>query len=153
LAAVLDAAFTELEGAIGALGTAVKDSGGGPGGRSRGTEAAERKLLKAAFADAPIPLFLLALDGTVLRVSKTAAQLLGAKPGYATGRSFTAFVALSGRAAVQTQLTAVARSGKTRRIRCDLLGPNGQVPSLLTVGVVRVSGDEDQLVVGVTGTS
>ncbi len=76
------------------------------------SDGSERRLLRAAFTDAPVPLFLLARDGTVLRVNKAAAELLGSKPGYATGRPFTTFVALSGRAAVQTQLNAVARSGQ-----------------------------------------
>jgi len=151
LGALLDAAFTELDGAIGMLAEASTAAGPG-GGRVGAGDGAERRLLRAVFQDAPVPLFLLSLDGTVLRVNKAAGELLGAKPGYATGRLFTAFVTLPGRAAVQTQLTAVARSGRSRRIRCDLLGPDGTAASELVVGLAGISGDADQLVVAVAGS-
>jgi PAS domain S-box-containing protein len=149
LGGLLEAAFTELDGAITMLGTAVIGRDDEAAGRSASAGGAERRLLRAAFTDAPVALFLLALDGTVLRVNKSAGQLLGAKPGYATGRMFNAFVALPGRAAVQTQLGAVARNGKPRRVRCGLLGSRGEVAGELIIGLVRVSGDADQLVVAV----
>jgi phosphoserine phosphatase RsbU/P len=151
LGAVLEAAFTEIEEAIAALGAAGASAEPVPGGRAQGTDGAERRLLRAVFSDAPVPLFLLALDGTVLRVNKSAGKLLGAKPGYATGRPVSAFVTLSGRAAVQSQLTAVARSGKIRRVRCSLLGPREEVAGELLIGLARVSGEDDQLIVAVTG--
>ncbi len=159
LGAVLDAAFAELDGAIGMLTEALEasqpataDAGRpGVGNRQGGENGAERRLLRAVFHDTPVPLFLLALDGTVLRVNKAAGRLLGAKPGYATGRRFTAFVALPGRAAVASQLTAVTRSGEVRRVRTGLLGPDGTVPADLLVGLVKVSGDADQLIVAVPG--
>ena len=120
---VLDAAFTELEGAIDLLradgsadGAPAADSAADQ--RPGGGDSAERSLLRAAFQDTPVPLFLLTRDGTVQRVNKAAGDLIGAKPGYATGRPFTAFVNLPSRAAVNSQLTAVARTGKQRRIRC-----------------------------------
>ena len=103
---VLDAAFTELEGAIELL-RAAPAGPGGPAGRPAGesqppgSDNAERSLLRAAFQDTPIPLFLLTRDGTVQRVNKAAGELIGAKPGYATGRPFTAFVNLPSRGAVQ----------------------------------------------------
>ena len=90
------------------------------------------------FADTPVPLFLLTRDGTVQRVNKAAGDLIGAKPGYATGRPFTAFVNLPSRAAVNSQLTAVGRTGKQRRIRCSLLAADGLVPSELIIGRVGV---------------
>ena len=93
---VLDAAFTELEGAIDLL----RADGAAPGGPaaasaageqrlgSGGSDSAERSLLRAAFQDTPVPLFLLTRDGTVQRVNKAAGDLIGAKPGYApAGRS------------------------------------------------------------------
>jgi serine phosphatase RsbU (regulator of sigma subunit)/PAS domain-containing protein len=150
LGAVLDAAFTELEGAIGLLAGPVAGSGQSGGGRSADPDGAERRLLRAAFSDVPVPLFLLARDGTVVRVNKAAAELLGSKPGYATGRPFTAFVALPSRAAVETKLSAVTRSGKVARVRCGLLGSAGAAPRVLTIGLVSVSGDADRLVVAVT---
>src|SRR5580704_154870 len=66
---VLDAAFTELEGAIDLLradragpGAPAAAADQHPGG---GGDNAERSLLRAAFQDTPVPLFLLTRDGTV----------------------------------------------------------------------------------------
>src|SRR5690242_20916326 len=139
---VLEAAFTELEEAIDLLrGTesAPRDA------RDSGAPAdnAERSLLRAVFQDAPAPLFLVAQDGTVQRVNRAAGDLIGAKPGYATGRPFTAFVALPTRAAVNSQLTAVGRTGKPRRIRCSLVAADGVVPCELVIGRVGVKGNPD----------
>jgi serine phosphatase RsbU (regulator of sigma subunit)/PAS domain-containing protein len=150
LAALLDAAFTELDGAIGLLAAPSGSVGPPAEGRAQDPDGAERRLLRAAFTDAPVPLFLLARDGTVLRVNKSGSQLLGSKPGYATGRAFTAFVALPGRATVQTQLNAVARSGKAGRARCGLLGPAVTAIRELTIGLVEVSGEADRLIVAIT---
>ena len=150
LAAVLDAAFAELEGAIGLLGAAAADPGEVASGRAQDADGTERRLLRAAFTDVPVPLFLLARDGTVLRVNKAAADLLGSKPGYATGRPFPAFVAMPSRAAVQTQLTAVIRSDRVARVRCGLLVSSGAEPRLLAIGKVSVSGEADRLIVAVT---
>ena len=137
---VLEAAFTELEGAIDLLRSAV------PGGRDEPSgppSDAERGLLRAVFQDAPVPQFLVARDGTVQRVNRAAGDLIGAKPGYATGRPFTAFVALPTRAAVNSQLTAVGRTGKPRRIRCSLVAGDGLVPCELVIGRVGVKGNPD----------
>src|ERR1700734_2476937 len=152
---VLDAAFTELEGAIDLL----RAGGAAPGGPAAaaqeqhpgggGSDSAERSLLRATFQDTPVPLFLLTRDGTVQRVNKAAGDLIGAKPGYATGRPFTAFVNLPSRAAVNSQLTAVGRTGKPRRIRCSLLAPDGLAPSELIIGRVGLRGEADPLMVAV----
>ena len=150
LGAVLDAAFTELEGAIGLLAGSSSGTGQAGGGRPAEPDGAERRLLRATFSDVPVPLFLLAGDGTVVRVNKAAAELLGSKPGYATGPPFTAFVALPSRAAVETKLSAVARSGKVARVRCGLLGSAGAAPRVLTIGLISVAGDTGRLVVAVT---
>jgi serine phosphatase RsbU (regulator of sigma subunit)/PAS domain-containing protein len=152
---VLDAAFTELEGAIDLL----RADGAAPGAPAAGDQHpgggdnAERSLLRAAFQDTPVPLFLLTRDGTVQRVNKAAGDLIGAKPGYATGRPFTAFVNLPSRAAVNSQLTAVARTGKQRGIRCSLLSADGLVPSELIIGTVAVRGEADPLMVAVRATT
>ena len=146
---VLDATFTELEGAIDLL-RAAGASSGEPGRRapaesqSAGTDSAERSLLRAMFAEAPVPLVLLTRDGTVQRVNRAAGDLIGAKPGYATGRPFTAFVALPSRAAVNSQLTAVGRTGKQRRIRCSLIAADGLVPCELVIGRIGVRGNGDE---------
>jgi serine phosphatase RsbU (regulator of sigma subunit)/PAS domain-containing protein len=151
---VLEAAFTELEGAIDLLrgdGAAARDP------REPGTPAdtAERSLLRAVFQDAPAPLFLVARDGTVQRVNRAAGDLIGAKPGYATGRPFGAFVDMSSRAALNSQLTAVGRTGKPRRLRCRLIAEDGQVPCELVIGRVGIKGageDTGPLVITVLDT-
>ena len=156
---VLDAAFTELEGAIDLL----RAGGAAPGGPAAaaqeqhpgggGSDSAERSLLRATFQDTPVPLFLLTRDGTVQRVNKAAGDLIGAKPGYATGRPFTAFVNLPSRAAVNSQLTAVARTGKPRGIRCSLLAADGLVSTELIIATVAVRGEADPLIVAARDTA
>jgi serine phosphatase RsbU (regulator of sigma subunit)/PAS domain-containing protein len=158
---VLVAAFTELEGAIDLLrvdgaasgGPAATAAAGAQPSGGSGGDSAERSLLRAAFHLAPVPLFLLTRDGTVQRVNKAAGDLIGAKPGYATGRPFTAFVNLPSRAAVNSQLTAVARTGKQRGIRCSLLAADGLVPTELIIGTVGVRGEADPLMVAVRDTA
>ena len=139
---VLEAAFSELEGAIELLRAAASDGRGEPAGVP--SDNAERGLLRAVFQDAPVPLFLLTRDGTVQRVNRAAGDVIGAKPGYATGRPFTAFVALPSRAAVNSQLTAVGRTGKPRQIRCSLVAGDGLVPCELVIGRVGVRGHPDE---------
>ena len=95
------------------------------------------------FQDAPAPLFLVAQDGTVQRVNRAAGDLIGAKPGYATGRPFGAFVAMSSRAALNSQLTAVGRTGKPRRLRCSLIAEDGEIPCELVIGRVGLRGVSD----------
>jgi PAS domain S-box-containing protein len=152
----LDAAFSELEVAIDLLKeasgdrAAPADQGAAP---SQGTDSAERAVLRAAFQDAPVPLFLLGTDGTVQRVNRSAGELIGAKPGYATGRQFTTFVNLPSRAAVHSQLTAVGRTGKRRRIRCSLLSADGALPCELIIGRVEVRGEAAPLMVAVRDTA
>ena len=147
---VLDAAFAELEGAIDLLraaGASPSEPGRRPPAESQpaGTDSAERGLLRAVFAEAPVPLLLLTHDGTVQRVNRSAGDLIGAKPGYATGRPFTAFVALPSRAAVNSQLTAVGRTGKQRRIRCSLIAADGLVSCELVIGRIGVRGNPDDV--------
>jgi PAS domain S-box-containing protein len=144
---VLDAAFTELEGAIDLLrGSGAGRTGASREGRGDGapSDNAERGLLRAVFQDAPVPLFLIARDGTVQRVNRAAGEMIGAKPGYATGRSFAAFIALPSRAAVNSQLTAVGRTGRPRQVRCSLIAGDGLVPCELVIGRVVVKGNPDE---------
>ncbi len=146
---VLEAAFTELEGAIDLLraaGAAPGEPGRRPASESQpaGTDSAERSLLRAVFAEAPVPLFLLTPDGVLQRVNRSAGDLIGAKPGYGTGRPFTAFVALPSRAAVNSQLLAVGRTGKQRRIHCSLIAADGLVPCELVIGRIGVRGNRDK---------
>jgi len=150
VAAVLEAAFAELDAALDVLGAMragpVKGTtqAGGPGQEA---VLVEQRLLRAVFQDAPVPMFLLGPDATVQRVNTRASELLGSGPGYAVGKLFTVFVDLPSRAAVQSQLAAVARTGRTRRIQCRLLRAGGPSGAELTAGLARLRGDADQLVV------
>jgi PAS domain S-box-containing protein len=147
-AELLDAALSELEGAVELLQAEAPAEGPVTGGAA-GADGAERQLLRAVFTDAPVPLFLVARDGTVQRVNRSAGDLIGAKPGYATGRPFTALVNLPSRAAVQSQLSTVSRTGQPRSVRASLLGQDGLVPGELLIGRVSVRDQADPLVVAV----
>jgi serine phosphatase RsbU (regulator of sigma subunit)/PAS domain-containing protein len=151
LGTLIEAAFTELDAAIEAIGAAAPD--GGPqqdaqaGDSLPETVRAERRLLHAVFQQAPAPLFLLERDGTIRRANNSAAALLGVPSGYATGKVLTAFVDLPFRAAVQTQLAAVLRTGKTRTAGCRLLTADGPVDLTLGAAVADLPGDPAVLIV------
>jgi PAS domain-containing protein len=139
LGPVLEAALAELDGAVQVLGgdqgdrAARDDLGGDPDGGAH----AERRMLQAVFQQAPVPLFLLGLDGTVRRANSAAGQLVGSGAGYATGKPFTAFVDLAFRAAVQSQVAAVVRSGEARTLRCSVLTADGAAEREVTVSPVQ----------------
>jgi len=143
---LLQAVLTELDAALDACAGAM---GGGPGekGAPAGALHAERRLLHAVFQQAPVPLFLVGLDGTVRRVNTAAGDLLGSGPGYPTGKLFTAFVDLPSRAAVQTLLAAAVRTGQTQHLHCRLLAASGEADCTLTVRPVSSRGDASQLIV------
>jgi serine phosphatase RsbU (regulator of sigma subunit)/PAS domain-containing protein len=144
--ALLDAVLTELDAAIDTLG---ERSDGGPdlADATRDDQRGERQLLRAAFQQAPVPLFLLEKDGTIRRANGMAGELIGSAAGYATGKPLTVFVDLPSRAAVQTQLAAVARTGKTRQVECRVLAAGGPVDATLTAGAISMPGDPPLLVV------
>src|SRR5262249_29293987 len=114
--ALLDAALTELDGAIDALAGSV------PGGAAGQDEAApdglpeavraERRLLQAAFQQTPVPLFMLEQDGTIRWANSAAAALLGSPSGDATRKGPAAFVGVPPPAARKTQPAAVAPAPK-----------------------------------------
>ena len=149
--ALLDAALTELDAAIDALTERFDGSGDGEAGTSPDTSQAERRLLRAAFQQSPFPLFLLERDGTVRRANEMAGELIGASPGYATGKSLTAFADPPSRAAVRTHLAAAARTGKPRQAACRLLGPDGPADVTLAIRVLELAGAPNKLLIaGVT---
>ncbi len=146
---LLDAALAELDGAVEALAGASDQAA-----RDRAAEPddgphAERRLLQAVFQQAPVPLFLLGLDGTVRRANSAAGQLVGSGSGYPTGKLFTAFVDLPFRAAVQSQLATVVRTGEVRHLRCGVLAADGAAEYAVTACPVQVRGDAGQLLVAV----
>jgi serine phosphatase RsbU (regulator of sigma subunit)/PAS domain-containing protein len=135
--ALLDAALTELEGAVDALASEPADvADESAAGASTEALRAERGLLHATFQHAPVPLFLLEQDGTIRRANVRAAELLGSPSGYATGKALTVFLDLPSRAAVQTQLAAVARTGQTRQAECRVLAPDGPLDATLIAALV-----------------
>jgi serine phosphatase RsbU (regulator of sigma subunit) len=140
---LVDAALTELDGAIDALSVALTaapaDRSGAPPDGLPGT--AERRLLHAAFQRTPAALFLLEQDSTIRRANDRAAALLGFPAGYATGKPLTSFVDLPFRAALQTQLAAVARTGADRKANCRVLTSTGPLDATLTAAAVELPGD------------
>jgi PAS domain S-box-containing protein len=151
---LLDAALAELDGAIeafaGANGTAT---GSGDGGRALSGLHSERRLLHALFTAAPLPLYVVDTDGTVLRANTAACELIGVEPGYVTGKSLTALVEPAARAALRSQLAAVGRTGKPARLTCGMAGAGGVVRSELVIRPVHVRGDADRLLVGLNSDS
>jgi serine phosphatase RsbU (regulator of sigma subunit)/PAS domain-containing protein len=149
LGSLLEAALAELEGAVEALADAsdhpAQDLAGDPDGGPH----ADRRLLQAVFQQVPVPLFLLGLDGTVRRANAAAGQLVGSSPGYPTGKLFTAFVDLPFRAAVQSQMAAVVRTGEVRTLRCGVLTADGIGEREVTASPVQARGDSGQLLVAV----
>ena len=147
LGPLLDAAFAELDGAIDALTQQQARSATRRDGAPSEPVRAERRLLRAVFQEAPVPLFLLERDATVRRVNNHASDLIGSRPAYAAGKPFTLFVDLPSRAAVQTYLAAAARTGQARQLECGLLGADGVVQARLTVEPISLPEDSGVLLV------
>ena len=153
LGPILEAALVELDLAVEMLGKlrARIATGASAPARRPGMADVERRLLRAVFQDAPAPIFLLETDGTVRRANRQAGGLLGVPPGYATGKPFTAFVDLPGRAALKTQLNALVRTRRPRRVRCQLQSTSGKVETALTIDLVELAGEPESLIVAVAG--
>jgi serine phosphatase RsbU (regulator of sigma subunit)/PAS domain-containing protein len=153
---MLEAALSELDAAIEVIGAARAAAGAdedGGEGVSPESLQAERQLLRATFASTPVALFLLEPDGTVRRVNRAAGDLLETGTGYATGKPFTAFVDLPSRAAVQSHLAGIMRTGEARSLRCDLLTARGTKACELTASVVRLRGDADRVVIAASAVA
>jgi len=149
LGPLLEAALAELDGALQALAGAEDGASGGPGGDLADGPNAERRLLQAVYQQVPVPLFLLGLDGTVRRANSAAGQLVGSRSGYPTGKLLTAFIDLPFRAALQSQLAAVVRTGEVRTLRCGVLTAEGVAECEVTVCPVLARGDSGQLIAAV----
>jgi PAS domain S-box-containing protein len=148
--ALMGAALTELDGAIAALAAAVPAVRNGQDLTSDGLPEvgrAERRLLHSTFQRTPVALFLLELSGTIRRANDRAAALLGFPSGYATGKPLTAFVDPAFRAAVQTQLAAVTRTGADLTADCRILTADGALEVTLTVTALELPGDPPLLMV------
>jgi PAS domain S-box-containing protein len=147
--ALLDAALAELDGAIQALSAARGSPASDGDDRSLSGLHSDRRVLQAIFAATPVPLFVTDHDGTVLRANAAACQLMGIASGYATGRQLAAFTEPAARAAIRSQLAAVARTGKTARLRSAMLADRGTTSVTLTISPVPVRGDSGRFLVTV----
>ena len=146
---LLDAALTELDAAVAALARADDIGGAGVDGRADSGAHADRRLLHAIFTATPLPLYVVDGDGTVLRANTAASELLGASPGYVTGRSLTAVVEPAARAALRSKLAAASRSGAGGQISCGVLSSDGVLPCELSIEPLAVRGSADRLLVAV----
>jgi serine phosphatase RsbU (regulator of sigma subunit)/PAS domain-containing protein len=144
--ALLDAAFAELDGAVELLAKRADEDAEADASAQPDTLGAERRLLRTVFQHAPVPLFVLELDGKVRRANAAAGELIGASPGYATGRPLTAFLDMPSRAVVQSQLAAVVRTGAARRAPCTIPGTAGPVAAVLAVRPVELPDGQRLLV-------
>ncbi|HXW44536.1 MAG TPA: SpoIIE family protein phosphatase [Streptosporangiaceae bacterium] len=148
--ALLDAALTELDAAIEALAAAgTATVGAGRDEQASGGQHSDRRLLQAAFAQAPIALLVIDGDATVRRANLAACELLGVGPGYATGKALTAMIESAGQATLRTQVAAVVRTGKPAAVSCGLLSSAGPVGCQLAIRPLSVRGDDDRLLVAV----
>jgi len=150
LRTLMDAALTELDAVIEAIGAApstAAELAEQPAEVLPEAVRTERRLLHAVFQQAPVPMFLLEQDGTIRRANNRAAELLGAPSGYATGKALTAFVDLPFRAAIQTQLAAAMRTGKARTAGCRILTADGPLDATVTAVAVDLPADPLVLIV------
>jgi PAS domain-containing protein len=150
---LLDAALTELDGAVAALAESAGAADSGGNGRGLSGLHSDRRLLHAVFSATPMPLYLVDHDATVLRANSAACEVLGVGPGYATGRSLTTLIEPAARAALHSQLASVARTGKPARMNCGLLTASGVLRRELVIGPVAVRGDTDRLLVALAPAS
>jgi hypothetical protein len=148
LSPLLEAALAELDGAVSVLAAAERSTAPAHEPPPEAVHA-ERRLLHAVFQQQPIPSFVLGRDGIVRRANAAADGLLGAGLGYATGKAFTALIDPLSRAAVSSQLAAVARTGRGQQFACNVLAAAGAVKCELAVRLIQVRGDDDRLLVAV----
>ncbi len=146
--ALLEAALTELDAAIDALGAA---GGGeraagkdGPGGGQ-----SDRRLLQAVFGQVSVPLLVVDPEGTIRRANSAACELLGVGPGYATGRTLASMIEAGGHAPLRSRLAAVRRTGTRGSTECSLLTDAGEVTCVLDIQPLAIRGDDDRLLVAV----
>ncbi|MFD0691794.1 SpoIIE family protein phosphatase [Actinomadura fibrosa] len=149
LRATLDAALVELEFALTALRTMGAEQSIEPGASNAAEN--ERRVLRTVFQDAPVPLFLLDRNTSVRRVNRQAAALLATSSGYVSGKQFTAFCDLATRAAVRSQLAAVVRTGRRRRVQVRFLGRDHPIDAVVTLARVWIRGEPDPMVVVAAG--
>lgn len=110
-----EAVLLDLDEAVGRLWPVHRMLTERQGGGAEHTKR-EAQLLRAVFHEFPVPVLLLDRDSVVRRLNRSAAELVGSGPGYATGRPLSGFVAPAHRAAFRSHVSAVARTGEPRSV-------------------------------------
>ncbi|MEU6391569.1 GAF domain-containing protein [Streptomyces sp. NPDC046939] len=135
LPAVLDAALFELDHAVRRLWPRQERTRAAETGPSR-TAAADRQeqqLLRAVFQRLPLAVALVDRESVVRRLNFAATTLTGVRAGYATGRPLTGFLAHADRAALRSQVAAVARGEGDRGLTVHLQqNPRAAIRTSLT---------------------
>lgn len=139
----LTVALEELGRAVEALKVLTKDQATA----APKTADDELRIMRSAFNEAPIPLFLMDSNATVRRVNHQAAALIDTSPGYVAGKSFPMFCDLQTRITLRSQLNAIVRSGSRELLEVTLLGKRKTVRGVMAAAQVWVRGDPDPLIV------
>ncbi|GHH88204.1 PAS domain-containing protein [Streptomyces capitiformicae] len=145
LPTVLDAAIFELDHVAEQLWPWYErlTTSGRVGDTSSGgasSAAQEQRLLKAVFQLLPLPLALVDRETVVRRLNQAATAFTGVRPGYATGRPLTGFLAHADRIAFRGQAAAVARGEGDRSLTVHLQ-QQPSVPVCATLTALRPSGE------------
>jgi PAS domain-containing protein len=110
----------------------------------------EDRLMRALFQEHPLPVALLDREAVVRRLNHSAARLVAVGPEYATGRPLTGFLRLADRAALRSQVAAVARGEGNRSMVVRLLPGDGGGPVLgVTLVALRPPGETRNAVMAV----
>jgi serine phosphatase RsbU (regulator of sigma subunit)/PAS domain-containing protein len=144
---LLDAALAELDAAVAVLDSTDGAAEPGAQGGEHVGALADRRLLHAVFTATPMPLYVIDREGTVLRANAAAGELLGAGPGYATGRPLATLAEPAARAALRSKLAATLRTGAATQVSCGVLGSDGIVRSDWLIYPLTVRGDADRALV------
>jgi phosphoserine phosphatase RsbU/P len=145
--AIIEAILLELDQVSDQVSDLVRESDGGPAEQGTHVNDRERRLLRAVFGLLPVSVVLLEEDGRVRRVNRQAAEQLGVGSGYATGKPFTTFVAVHGRAAFQSQFAAVASYDGVRRLRVPLLRHGAEHDTPMAITQVTVPQEPEPVMV------
>lgn len=116
---LLDAALLELQHIVETMGPAFEEFSV-RGTRASSAVQAELRLFKAIFEHLPLPVALVDSDTVVRRVNEAAVALTGVPAGFAAGRQLGGFLRTGDRAALRSQVAAVARGEGSRSLTVHL---------------------------------
>ncbi|MBB2912199.1 PAS domain-containing protein [Streptosporangium becharense] len=154
--AIAEAAFLELDAVCEAL-RASRENAGEPSAEIPPAEPVaerDRRLLRAAFMQSPVPALLLeGEEGVVTWANDAALGLLGQSRAYLGGRPLAVLVDLRTRAAFRSALTAVARLGGRRELDGRLVTRLRPVHTRILLTRLEAHGaDRPQILVTAPGT-